>query len=254
MKKKTPPQFSAFIREYDQAINWETRLSREAKLFRPLFTKHKVKSILDCASASGRHSQLFAKWGIRSVGTDVDPDVIKYARELARSSGSSAIFKEAGLGKLNQVLHDQYDAITILGNGLAFLPSYHQLESALRDVFITLNQGGILITQLVNFDLIFKKKFVPLRYHSSPNQETLFVRYYEKIDKSTSNLNIIVLQRKGKKWNQEFFSFPILNIGDSQLNEALCNSGFTNLHQYGSYNLDPFTKNSSTLLTIAHKE
>ena len=75
-----------------------------------------------------------------------------------------------------------------------------------------------------------------------------------KSSPTTSNLNIIVLQRKGKDWIQEFFVFPILIIKASQLKEALLNSGFTNPENYGSYNLDPFSKKSSTLLTIAYKE
>jgi SAM-dependent methyltransferase len=254
MKKNKPLGFSAFIREYDQAINWETRLERETKLFRSLFDKYKVKSILDCASASGRHSQLFAKWGLYSVGTDVDPDVITYAEELAKSAGNSAVFREAGLGNLKPVLNEQFDAITILGNGLAFLPNHHQLDLALRDVFITLNPSGILISQLVNFDQIFKVKFMPLRFHKSSQQDTLFIRFYDQTDPTTANLNIIVLQRKGKEWIQNYFTFPILIIRAAELKQALQEAGFTTTQQYGSYNLDPFNKESSTLLTIAHKE
>ena len=254
MKKKKSPQFSAFIREFDQTIDWETRLLREGKLFRPLFTEHDVKSVLDCASSSGRHSQLFAKWGLRSVGTDVDPAVIEYAQELGKSTGSSAVFKEAGLGTLNQSLDDQFDAITILGNGLAFLPNPHQLELALSDVFDTLNPGGVLVTQLINFDYILDKKIVPLRYHSSTSQDTLFVRYYEKSNSTTANLNIIVLQRKKEEWTQRLFTFPLMIIRLTQLNQTLLNSGFTTPQHYGSYNLDPYTEDSSTLLTITSKK
>jgi SAM-dependent methyltransferase len=254
MKHSKSQKFSAFIKEYDQAINWETRLLREGKFFRQIFTENNVKSVLDCASASGRHSQLFAKWGLTSIGTDVDPDVVTYAKDLANSSGSSAEFREAKLGKLNQVIHEKFDAITILGNGLAFLPSYSQLELALKDAYAVLNSSGILITQLINFDAVFETKFMPLRYHSSPGQNTLFVRYYERIDETRSKLNIIVLQSKETKWTQRSFSFPILIIHANQVKKALINSEFKNPKHYGSYNLNPFSEKSSTLLTIAHKK
>ncbi len=253
-KQREPHHFSDFIQEYDQAINWGDRFERESSFFKLIFTKNKVKSVLDCACSSGRHSQMFADWGLKSVGTDKDPLAIDYARELARASNNSAQFSVAELGHLKESLETTFDAITILGNGLAFLPDFLHLEEALRDAYETLNTSGVVITQIVNFDYILDRKIMPLRYRTTEKRNTLFVRYYEKIDHTHSSLNVIVLQQRDTKWEQKFFTFPILNIDISHLNHALEGAGFREHHHYGSYDLQPFSSTTPTLLSIAHKK
>jgi len=248
-----PHQFNMFIREYDQTIDWETRFKRESPFFQRFFQEANVNSVLDCACSSGHHSQLFAQWNKESVGVDKDPEVIDYARRLAHSIGSQAQFQVAKLSELSKTFSRKFGAVTILGNGLAFLSDLKELENTLTDVFNILNSPGVMITQIVNFNVILRKKIIPLRASSTDEGDTLFIRVYERIHANRSNLNAIVIQRQGKQWQQQMFTFPLLNINARQMSQLIRKAGFTYHQHYGSYDFTPFTKDASDLITIAKK-
>lgn len=137
-------------REYDELVNWDARLARQAPFFRTLFEEYGVRTVADVGAGSARHAIMFRSWGLDVVAIDPSDDMLELARENAERFGSDVKIAEGGFGEVTEILGERVDALTCTGNALPHVRSLRGLHDALRDFASALRPGGLLVLHYLN--------------------------------------------------------------------------------------------------------
>lgn len=144
-------------REYDELVNWDARLAREAPLFKRLFDEYDIRSLADVGAGSARLAIMFASWGIDVVAIDPSEDMLELARENAEQLASSITVAEGGFGDVTRIAGVKVDAIICTGNALPHVRSLRGLHDALRDFASALRPNGLLVLHYLNHDRLVGK-------------------------------------------------------------------------------------------------
>mgnify|MGYP001203376952 CR=1 FL=1 len=220
--------YEDFIEKYDKLSPWKNRFKRDEKFFKDLFSKHKVKNVLDCACGTGMHIVMFNKFGIPAKGSDLSSAMIKRAKKNAKSYNVNAQFKVADFRNLSKTFNEKFDAILCIGNSLPHLLNDKDLTKALNEMKKLLNKGGFLILNQRNYDMLVgqKKRFFPMTIQKD---EVFFyvLDYYPK----KIIFNVINLETKSGGFNVHKTEYNPLK--KSKLVKLLRKSGFKNLKFYG---------------------
>lgn len=111
---------------------------------------------LDLGCGTGRVTQIIHDLGMEVTGIDLDETMI----EVARNRHPKVKFEVKNM--LDAFKHESYDLVTCFGNTLPHLD-----ESSLRLFFEKvskhLSMSGVLIIQMLNYDLIMKNRPASLR-------------------------------------------------------------------------------------------
>ncbi|TLM98551.1 MAG: class I SAM-dependent methyltransferase, partial [Actinobacteria bacterium] len=65
--------------DYDQFVDWDKRLAREAPLFEAVFSEAGVRSVIDVGAGSARHAIMFGRWGLEVDAVDPDDSMLAQA-------------------------------------------------------------------------------------------------------------------------------------------------------------------------------
>lgn len=243
------PLYDNLSSNYDIFISWEARLQREGPFLKKLFEENGVRSVLDTACGTGMHALLFAKWGLKVVGTDLSAEMIKQA-ELNKKDYDLRFF-QAGFTELTEFFPEPFDAVTCLGNSLPHVANEDELLVSLANMYAVLKPGGVIVLHNNNYDRILGKKerFMRLISKERDGKEFLFVRFFDFNDFSLS-FNIVTLVKTEGKWDYHVEStkqYPLLR---RDLESALIQEGFCKLEFYGSFDGGPFDELSSENLVV----
>lgn len=145
-------------REYDELVNWDARLSREAPFFKRLFTEHGVRRVADVGAGSARHAIMYRSWGLDVWAIDPSADMLVLARENAARFGSDVRIVKGAFGQVAQIVGTKVDALTCTGNALPHVRSMEGLREALDDFADTLRPGGVLVLHYLNHDRLLDRR------------------------------------------------------------------------------------------------
>ncbi|NYZ60537.1 class I SAM-dependent methyltransferase [Candidatus Micrarchaeota archaeon] len=241
--------YEDFIEKYDKLVSWKNRSMTGSGFFRPLFSKHKVKKVLDCACGTGQHVITFNQMGFPTKGSDLSPAMIRKAREHAREYKIKTTFKIADFRNLSKAFKEKFDAVICVGNSLPHLSSEKDLSKALGEMHKVLNKNGVLMLEQRNYDLLLstKKRFFPV---SVLKDEVFF--YVLDYFPNKIVFNVVDVENKTKNFN--VYSTDYCPLSKSRLTRLLRKVGFRNMKFYGSYNLKAFDiKKDSWLLVVCEK-
>lgn len=136
--------------DYDELVNWERRLAREAPFFKHIFEEHGVRRIADVGAGSARHAIMFRSWGYEVIAIDPSVDMLAQARENAVRFESDVTIAEGAFGDVAKIVGAPVDAITCTGNALPHVRSFGALREALSDFASALTPGGVLVLHFLN--------------------------------------------------------------------------------------------------------
>lgn len=145
-------------REYDELVNWEARLAREAPFFRRLFEEYGVETLVDVGAGSARHAIMFRSWGLEVVAVDPSEEMLELAHENAGRLGSDVRIVQGGFGDVAGIAGVPVDAITCTGNALPHVRSIRGLHDALHDFAAALKPGGVLVLHYLNHARLLDKR------------------------------------------------------------------------------------------------
>lgn len=175
--------------DYDQLVNWTARLGREAGLFRRVFSLVEAMRVADVGCGSGRHSIMFAQWGLDVVGIDPSAEMLAQAEQNALGQGSSITaaggrleFVQAGFGDLARVVGpDKVDAIVCAGNTLPHVDGIEGLRETFADFSEALRPGGVLVLHLLNHTRLLQRrpKMIPPVLRETDEGLKVFMRVLE---------------------------------------------------------------------------
>lgn len=100
-------------------------------------------SALDVACGTGNFSFLLEEQGLRVVGVDRSPEMLKVARRKARQRGSRIRLMEGGLPGLPQL--GRFDLVTCIYDSINHLGSREELVAGLASIRDALAPGGVVV-------------------------------------------------------------------------------------------------------------
>lgn len=241
--------YEDFIDKYDDLVSWKNRSKREIKFFKTLFSKYRVKKVLDCACGTGQHVVMFKQMGFDVKGSDLSPAMIKKAKLNAQKYGVKAAFKIADFRSMSKTFSEKFDAIICVGNSLPHLFSDKDLTKALNGMHKLLNKDGLLILQQRNYDMLVgqKKRFFPISIRK--DQVFFYVLDYFPNKITFNVVNLETKSGKFKVYNADYYP-----LKKQHLSKLLQKSGFKNLKFFRNYEFNKFNiKNDDYLIITCQK-
>jgi glycine/sarcosine N-methyltransferase len=217
--------------DYDKFMDWSARLSLEIPYLEKILSDRGARRILDAACGTGMHALALAADGYEAAGVDSSPAMTAAAAAHATERTLRAEFRTAAFGCIAPSFTDEsrFDAVLCLGNSLPHVSGPEGLIAALADFRELLNPGGLLILQNRNFDAVLahRERWMDPQFHTGPEGETLFVRFYDFEPDGAILFHILTLRRApGGEWRQSESSARLWPQRRGELMAALTEAGF----------------------------
>ncbi len=135
--------YKEFAKWYDEVYVDKKQTKKEIIFLNKIFKKHKVKSVLDVACGSGRHTfEIYIK-GYKVDGFDLSKELLNIAKKKAKESDSKINFYFGNMCNIN--LKKKYDALICMFTSFNYLCEAEEQLSAFKSFNKSLKKNGILI-------------------------------------------------------------------------------------------------------------
>lgn len=202
--------------------------------------------LLDVACGSGEYALAMAEAGYTVEGMDLDPEMIRYAKEKVYNIHLNASFIESGM--LEFIPRKQYDGIYCIGNSLVHLNNVVEIKQTLEMFYKGLKKGRKLVLQIINYDKIPKSEpsFLP----TIVQNRVSFMRSYEPLD-----ANRITFHTTLSTQHETFHNKAILyRLEKKELLDILEEVGFQENTVYGDYSKNSYDPNRSFHLIVVSQK
>ena len=233
---------------YDNSIDWDARLKRELPFIQKHLPQNKPARILDIACGSGRHSIALAENSHSVIGFDNSHSMIVAARALAKEKGVAVEFFQADMLDFFQKVDTRFNLTICLGNSLALLPSLEDVVQVIEQVYVDLDESGVFIFQVLNFEEILKSgfRFFPMKTGlTERGQDVVFSRFF---DHSLSDVKSLLVLTSYVKTNGDWVTHvrqkPVLNLHHNWITKVLNDTGFSHYELFGDYSESSFNPDS----------
>lgn len=251
--------YDQLLGEYDQMIDWESRLAREAPFFEKLFAEHRLKSVLDAGCGTGRHCFYFASLGAENVvGADASEKIVELAQGRAAAIGGELRFVQAGFTELAERISGPFNLVCCLGNSISHLLTYDDLELTLKNFRKLLTRDGLVLIHLLNWErkIARQERYFPPRSHPGPEGEKLFFRFLD-FHEELVTMNLVIFQLETtteRKWTTRTSSATLRPWKRDILRMAMKDADLNPVQEYGGMDLSPFhPANSGDYIVVAKK-
>lgn len=200
------------------------------------------KTILDIACGSGGYSKKLSDMGYGVTSIDLDSTMVKKLKEKD-SSIDGRVLNMLDIDQLDKT----YDLLFCIGNSIVHLDNNDEILEFLKKCKNSLNAGGYLMIQIVNYDRILAKDVRTLPLIENEEVDLIFERYYEyqpekhKIDFKT------ILKVDHLNLENHVLLHPIKS---EELKALLKKSGFTDIKTYGSFKKEEYDSMTSFPLVV----
>ena len=218
----------------------------EVGFFAELFARHQVETVLDCACGTGRHLHLFHSLGYQVTGSDLSPSMLEQARVNLAGLGLGIPLSQADYRELPQHYDRTFDAVVCLSSSILHMPDDEQALRALRSMRDVLRPSGILVLTQGTTDRQWREKPRFLVATNTPDFTRLFVIDYEGVG---ARYNILDLYHTEERNELQTWSvtYPRILLRDDQ-ERLLIAAGFARVDFYGSFEFEPYDKETSRQL------
>jgi len=249
----TQDAYEGFAERYDLFFDQFDQFDEDTeRFFRKLFQDHQVRSVLDCACGTGRHLSLFHSLGCEVTGSDVSESMLAQARLNLAERDMDLPLYHLDFRELPQRIEQRFDAVACLSSSLFHMPDEQEVLLALRSIRAVLRDGGLLVLSQGTTDRQWAEKPRFIVSGAGEKSTRLFVIDY--LDRG-ARYNVLDITHDGETRELKVWSltYPCIYLKDAQ-QRLLLRAGFENLTFFGSYDLEPYDKaTSSRLITVATK-
>lgn len=238
----------AFYDEISKYYDEIFKVSKEQVDFISGIVGSKPKSILDIACGTGNCAIELSKKGYNLTAVDLDSKMIEELSKKTATLNIDIKFSQANMMNLIDKLKDKkFDAIYCIGNSLVHLNDLNEIKEFFMEVKKLLNEDGVFIFQIINYDRILKENIKFLPTINNDFVPLSFKRFYE-YDESINKIKFkTILEVEGKKIENEVDLFPLLYEQAIRLLEEV---GFKEINAFGNFKKSDFDKESSYALII----
>jgi len=170
-------EFNKFYSQIDLPFQ-ETKQVSLKKIFKTLerefdLRKNSKQIFIDLGSGNGQVIIYSAiKYGIRSIGIEIDPILIEEAKRSIRLLKEVNIFKKKVLRKIT-LTHGDFYAHNLKNYDFIYIYSLPTMQKYLKHVFQTAKGGAIIISHMYPLKSLTQYlEFRLKREHNKENQET----------------------------------------------------------------------------------
>lgn len=162
---------------------WPRRIKREAPFLRRTLGDLPVRSIIDLGCGTGEHSRFLAAEGFAVVGVDRSESMLEKAKEQPLPTNLK--FKLGEIQDLSTLVDSRVGAAICLGNTLVHLTEPEDLGRAVGATAEVLEENGVLLFQIVNYEPVFEGtvRYLPLNFRPEERGgEAIFLRIMEPLE------------------------------------------------------------------------
>lgn len=208
-----------------------------------------VKRVLDLACGTGSYTLALARLGYEAWGTDLEPGMIETARQKAAGTDLQVHFAVGDMKK-PQELGITFDGLLCIGNSLAHLMTEEELSGALAAMRRVLNDGGVAVFQVVNFDRILERGDTILPLIERDNLR--FSRTYRpKNEEFLLFDSVLELKEADGSVNRLENTIGLRPIRKADLERLLVQAGFSQVRTYGDFRYTEYEHSSQATVTVA---
>jgi glycine/sarcosine N-methyltransferase len=242
---------------YDQMVNWDKRLAREAPFFRSVFDEICAKSVADVGAGSGKLSLLFAEWGLTVYAIDPDPEMLAQARANAEEAGIDLPFYEGVFGEVSVIVPGQVDALVCTGNALPHVDGLPGLKRALADFAEVLRPGGALVLHLLNHQRLLDERIrtIPPVVRETAEGTRVFLRVLDYDEPGGIGFDFLTLTRHAPAdWDVEARHSVHTALPAFVLVDELDHAGFSPISLFGNHARKPFdAETDESVIVLAYR-
>lgn len=145
----------------DLFLDWEDATYREAEIIHKIIKKYGygiTSHILDCACGIGTQVIGIARLGYNATGSDISKAELEQAKNRAEKAGVNIRFEAADFCRLSDTFNEKFDIIMAMDNALPHMLSHEDLQRAVVSITQQLNNGGLFIGSMRDYDGILNNK------------------------------------------------------------------------------------------------
>lgn len=250
--------------DYDDFVDWDARLAREAPFFRDLFESVGVSRVLDVGAGSARHSIMFATWGLDVVAVDPDDsmlaqaqdNVTRFAADIAGGGGSVRVVR-GGFGGLQRLGTGAMDALVCTGNALPHVAGRDGLTEALADFGAVVAPGGVLVLHLLNHARLLASgtRVVPPKIRDTDSGTKVFLRVIEyPVGEEFLDFDFLTLTRAlDGEWDLTHRRSAHTAIPVELLRSELPCAGFGEIEAFGGHDRHALAEGDESVIVVARR-
>lgn len=199
------------------------------------------KQILDVACGTGSLLTNLCSYGYQGVGIDLNDTMIRKAEE---KGCKNCIFKVSDMLTFQE---GSYDLIYCIGNSLVHLNNLEDIKRFLTNCKAMLNQGGIFVTQIINYNRILKDHITSLPLIKNEAKNLTFIREYAY----NNTTHLINFTTTLKVYNNTFHNtVNLYPLTSEELVTLLKQVGFTHIKLYGDFKETSYNPHESYSLVV----
>ncbi|KKI91468.1 hypothetical protein WQ54_14435 [Bacillus sp. SA1-12] len=175
--------------------SWDDVMERQMKNLVPQLRNYNADTILDCSCGTGLQAIGLAKVGFDVVGTDLSQNMLDKAQRNATEAKVNLRLLKSDLRELNSNVVGLFDAVICMGNSIPHLMSEIDLKKALKNIYNCVNQSGVAIFEMRNYDKMLSEKprFLPMRINDEKDGKFVSVLYVFDYLEKIVRFNIVYL-------------------------------------------------------------
>lgn len=207
------------------------------------------KNILDLAAGTGNYSIALSKLGFNVVAVDLDEEMIRKIEAKNEEEKTSVKPHKLDMKKINELKDYNFDGIICIGNSLVHLDNMEEIKNVLSKMHDLLNDNGVVILQIVNYDRVLKKNVKELPLIDRPEYGVRFIRNYDLEEgKILFKTKLVIDNQKSYKNCVKLYPLKSQDL-ISMLKEV----GFKDIKLYGGFDEKEYTLDSFPLVVEAYK-
>ncbi|ADU30569.1 class I SAM-dependent methyltransferase [Evansella cellulosilytica] len=219
------------------------------------FVKSHLKdntTILDIAAGSGNLAIELAQQGHHVTAIDLDPRMIDTINHKKNELGISLSTHVMDMRKIDSLNTQPYDTVVCVGNSLVHLNSIAEIKNCLKKAYLSLQESGSLIIQIVNFDRVVQEETTKLPLIERKENGITFKRTYQHENGRIIFHGELTVEMENKKevFNNSVDLYPLTS---RELMDVLEDCHFKNIECFGSYKGEKHTLTSPAIIVVAKK-
>ena len=252
--------YDEIAEQYDQVTGAAGRRERAEGFVRELAARQQtrgqpIRAALDVACGNGLYAILLAQMGARAVGADISLAMLDQARRSAQAQGAHVEWVLAAMQDLAWALppgeRGPFDAVLCMGNSIPHLMSDAELDLAIGGFLERLNEGGIVVLQLLNYARVpaRQERIVGITRHGDKE----YVRFYDFLP-GHLRFNILEIDWSGPSPSHRLHSTELRPYTAADLRQALTRHGCGSGELFGNLEFTPFDEDrDETVMLVGRR-
>lgn len=208
------------------------------------------RKLLDLACGTGNYALALAENGYQIYGLDLDKSMINEAKK--KNTGERVVFIEGNMRDCEAMFgHESFDGIYCIGNSLVHLTSKEEVSKLIHSVYKLLKDGGVFISQIVNYDRVLHYKMAELPPLNNEQAGVKFRRKYQYRSQQNSIVFTGIIELNNSTVLTT--SVELLPLVRNELVNYHGEAGFSSVACYGDFKYSPYSLDSEALVILAQK-